>query len=856
MTNFDFFGPNSLVFTNAFFGTSGLDVMYEVTTPTSVVTRQVETGHRTTISGTGMSLNSQTGAATGTVTGMSFEDNSGNVIATLTDLNWPTQSLFNSLVEIDTTGDFSSFATLLSAAPITIDASDAVERFTMSEWWDFIAQITSRMSITGSPFSDILYSGAGNDTIVPGQNSDYDFIVGSQGNDTLDFTGASGSSFYEISYGYVPGLGNAQPSITVDIDVDQNTGTVTGPGFVDTLVNIQDAVHDAYGFYLTGTVGRDTFNFNASEGSWWNFRGGEGVDTYTIQTDVNGRLSFHRGVEDNPSQGLVVNMNTGVVSNDGYGNREQINFLGGTGRVEIRATDFGDSLTGSDARESFIGEQGNDTIDGGGGVDRVRYDRSGVGSVEVDLAAGRVTGTWDGHSFTDTLLNIENVSGSYFADTMIGSSGEDTLYGSSGNDNIVGGEGRDHLYGGTGDDTLDGSQGGGYGDYISPYTGANTIIGNAQLWMDGNGIDISYYNVNGSGGLVITQGADGSGTVTSNVLGVVNDTYTYGHVLSGTHDDDAFVGATTDSGQISLWNGQGGNDTFTGSAGIDGLFYRDDDSRDGETGVEIIFSGVGAGTAIDPHGDTDSFTGIEGAIASDFNDVVRGSSADERFVGEAGNDLLVGNGGRDTLEGGDGNDTLNGGDGDDEIIGGTSENDIRDVVYAGAGNDDIDGGYGNDELRGDAGNDTIAGGFGADTVIGGTGNDTLTGSAFADQMFGSDGDDFVNGGFGHDLLNGGAGADRFYHIGIADHGSDWVQDYDAAAGDILQFGIASATRSQFQINTTHTSTAAGERSGDDATEEAFVIYRPTGQIMWALVDGAGQSSINLQIGGEVFDLLA
>ncbi|WP_303425850.1 hypothetical protein [Shimia thalassica] len=38
-------------------------------------------------------------------------------------------------------------------------------------------------------------------------------------------------------------------------------------------------------------------------------------------------------------------------------------------------------------------------------------------------------------------------------------------------------------------------------------------------------------------------------------------------------------------------------------------------------------------------------------------------------------------------------------------------------------------------------------------------------------------------------------------------------------------------------------------------EEAFVIYRPTGQIMWALVDGNSQASINLQIGGDVFDLL-
>ncbi|MBU2944317.1 calcium-binding protein [Shimia thalassica] len=226
---------------------------------------------------------------------------------------------------------------------------------------------------------------------------------------------------------------------------------------------------------------------------------------------------------------------------------------------------------------------------------------------------------------------------------------------------------------------------------------------------------------------------------------------------------------------------------------------------------------------------------------------VFGTEADERLVGSVLDD---------TLNGGDGSDTLIGDAGHDILIGGETEYDLRDVIYAGAGNDRVDGGYGNDELRGDAGNDTIAGGFGADTVIGGTGHDTLTGSAFADQMFGGDGDDFVNGGFGHDLLNGGAGADRFYHIGIADHGSDWVQDYNAADGDILHFGNGSAIASQFQVNTTHTATAAGERSGDDNVEEAFVIYRPTGQIMWALVDGGGQSSINLQIGQNVFDLMA
>ncbi|CUJ90999.1 Hemolysin, chromosomal [Shimia thalassica] len=180
---------------------------------------------------------------------------------------------------------------------------------------------------------------------------------------------------------------------------------------------------------------------------------------------------------------------------------------------------------------------------------------------------------------------------------------------------------------------------------------------------------------------------------------------------------------------------------------------------------------------------------------------------------------------------------------------------MADLILGGAGHDTIWAASGNDNVFGQDGDDQISGGLGADTLAGQNGDDVITGGGYADQIFGNAGDDFINGGWGYDLVNGGADADRFFHIGIADHGSDWIQDYDAAEGDILQFGIASATRSQFQINTTHTATAAGERSGEDSVEEAFVIYRPTGQIMWALVDGGGQSSINLQVGGDVFDLL-
>ena len=56
----------------------------------------------------------------------------------------------------------------------------------------------------------------------------------------------------------------------------------------------------------------------------------------------------------------------------------------------------------------------------------------------------------------------------------------------------------------------------------------------------------------------------------------------------------------------------------------------------------------------------------------------------------------------------------------------------------------------------------------------------ITGSALSDLVSGNAGNDFVNGGFGNDRINGGSGADRFFHLGIRGHGSDFVQDYNAA----------------------------------------------------------------------------
>lgn len=388
--------------------------------------------------------------------------------------------------------------------------------------------------------------------------------------------------------------------------------------------------------------------------------------------------------------------------------------------------------------------------------------------------------------------------------------------------------------------------------YSGPRVGGVDVIwdggGTDHLDASGYGTDVrldltagSYSQFGGHQDLAIAFGV-----TVENASGGAGDDVLTGNeadnILSGGAGDDSLIGGDgTDTALFST-----SSDAIAVSAVADSLLIRSDDGEDLIREVEFFqFSDT-----------TLSLAQMQALAAGITNDTLRGDDGDNTLLGGAGNDRLLGEGGDDRLNGGDGNDTLNGGSGNDTLLGGDSEADLRDVIYGGSGQDVIDGGYGNDLIYGQDGNDQIAGGFGADDLQGQDGNDVITGGALSDLIYGGDGDDFVNGGFGHDRINGGEGADKFYHLGIADHGSDWVQDYSAAEGDVLLFGDASASGDDFQVNFSHTENDEGQRAGTADLAEGFVIYKPTGQIIWALVDGAGQDQINLKIGGDIFDLLA
>lgn len=169
------------------------------------------------------------------------------------------------------------------------------------------------------------------------------------------------------------------------------------------------------------------------------------------------------------------------------------------------------------------------------------------------------------------------------------------------------------------------------------------------------------------------------------------------------------------------------------------------------------------------------------------NDTVTGTTGIDIIYGGAGNDTLIGNGGGDALFGDDGNDVVwataqtsivRGGAGYDYLQ--FTDNVAHTFVLGNAGFETVIGrdaadnfdlrGLTSDQLVivwGMGGDDTIRmgatpgyayGGLGNDTLIGGEGIDVLIGDAGADRLFGNGGNDvlWVDG---LDTIDGGAGID-------------------------------------------------------------------------------------------------
>jgi len=166
---------------------------------------------------------------------------------------------------------------------------------------------------------------------------------------------------------------------------------------------------------------------------------------------------------------------------------------GGDDNDKLRGAAGDDTLDGGAGSDRMLPENGNDIVDGGPGSDIVDY-LAGQGPVTADLAAGTAVYRPGGDTWTHTLVLVEKVDGSSYADTLSGDwkrnvlrgkQGDDVITGAGGNDDLIGGTGDDRIEGGDGDDLVKGQAnddvmyGGGESDRLVGGSGNDDLFGDA-----------------------------------------------------------------------------------------------------------------------------------------------------------------------------------------------------------------------------------------------------------------------------------------------------------------------------------------------------------------------------------------
>lgn len=562
------------------------------------------------------------------------------------------------------------------------------------------------------PTADPLANGdggvAGDDQLFGGDGADT--LIGGIGADLLD--GGAGSD----TASYV----NAATGVLVDAT---NLTAWTGEAAGDTFVSIENLTGSAFDDTLTmgagnnvlqGLAGNDTLDGQGGDDQLFGgagddvLRGGAGADLMDGGDGwdtVNYSLSLARVVyvagDGAASRGDAVGDTIVNVERIIGSNFDDI-FAISNNTDELFGNLGNDSLFGLGGDDLLVGGLGGDLLDGGAGTDTASYAFAASG-VYVYFGDG---GNWTGEAAGDSLISIENITGTAFNDILGWDNGANRLDGGAGDDLLFGNGGGDILIGGTGFDTA---------SYATASSGVYVFFGDGGNWT-----------------------GDAAGDQLFSIEGLIGSNFN--DILGGDAADNLLVGGAGDD----ILFGNGGGDIFFGNDGFDLVSY-----ATATSGIYLFYSDLGNATG-DARGDRE-FSSIEGIIGTNFNDIIGGGNFGDTLAGGGGDDVLYGQGGGDTFFGNDGFDTVSyalagsgvymfysdlgnaTGDaaGDREFssieqIVGSNFNDIigtgdfADTIRAGAGNDLLFGQGGNDTLYGGAGADRFAylgPGFGADRVM-------------------------------------------------------------------------------------------------------------------------------------------
>jgi Ca2+-binding RTX toxin-like protein/uncharacterized protein YkwD len=546
--------------------------------------------------------------------------------------------------------------------------------------------------LTGDGNKNTIDGSAGNDTIEGGAGKDR--LFGGIGTDTLSYTlSALGVVVLLTEQGSFDQFGNI-------IDGTEQTGgdatgdliwgfeNIIGSGAADELEgdglnnsilggNGGDTISGLGGKdTLDGGIGKDTVDYSYLTG---NQTLTVTLGAYTVATGAASKTSVSGVAGDTDSIANFENIIGGNGNDKLTGNGTDNKIEGGNGNDILSGMAGNDVLEGGSGNDVLDGGAGDDTLNGGADSDTATY-AAAASAVTVNLTAqGAPQNTGGGGK--DTLIDIENVTGSAKNDTITG----DT------NSNVI--------EGGLGDDTLVGGAGGGT-DTLSYASAAASVT--VSLGLQGAGQNTKGAGTDNASGFENLIGGKGNDTLTGD--GGNNEIY------GGAGND------VLDGGSL------GGFDRLIGGAGADKMTA-------GYLGFTVQFEISGTDAIGDTYkgGSNDDSLVIVGLGTTTLSKFDAAASSIERLNGNANG--IVGTAGVDAIDLTNlnfisGVTFLDGLGGNDKITGSFA----ADTIFGGAGNDTLNGGADADHIYGGAGTDTLTGGTGNDTfhIKWGEGVDTIT----------------------------------------------------------------------------------------------------------------------------------
>jgi serralysin len=334
---------------------------------------------------------------------------------------------------------------------------------------------------TGEAFVDGVGQGA------PVTNKVFMTIWDGGGNDTYDLSNYSGDQRIDLAPGGYIKFSQTQLGMKTSTSfVHGNVynafqyrgdsrslieNAIGGSGHDSIKGNVADNVLNGGGGNdgLTGAAGNDTL-IGGNGNDWLDGGAGSDVMDAGLGWDVVSYMSSTTGV----TIDLTTNLNSGAAAGDKIlnvevlqgtnandmltgidnGNGNGVQLYGEGGDDGLIGKGGGDALFGGAGNDWLDGGPGGDILDGGAGWDVVSY-QSATSGITIDLTTNANGGAAAG----ETVLNVEVVQGSNFADTLVGKDNGGgngvQLYGEGGSDTLLGKGGGDYLFGGAGNDTLD-----------------------------------------------------------------------------------------------------------------------------------------------------------------------------------------------------------------------------------------------------------------------------------------------------------------------------------------------------------------------------------------------------------------